>query len=155
MMQSLGRRYVRYFNYTHRQSGTLWEGRFKSCLIESDSYLLTCYRYIELNPVRAGMVKDPADYSWSSYQRNALGISTELCSPHSAYQQLGANKAQRLNAYRAFFRTHIPDELISDIRNATNQGMAVGSDRFKEEIEQLYGRRVKIRKKGRPRKNVI
>ena len=94
------------------------------------------------------MVKDPADYAWSSYPINALGVSAELRSPHSAYQQLGANKVQRLKACRALFETHIPDELICDICNATNQGTAVGSDRFKEEIEQLYGRRVKIGKKG-------
>jgi len=79
MMQTLGRYYVRYFNNTYRRTGTLWEGRFKSCVIDAEEYLLTCYRYIELNPVRAGMVESPSDYAWSSYGANGLGIDTKLC----------------------------------------------------------------------------
>jgi putative transposase len=82
MMQSLGRQYVRYFNYTYKRSGTLWEGRFKSCVIQSADYLLKCYRYIELNPVRASMVNYPDEYRWSSYHANALGVESALCTPH-------------------------------------------------------------------------
>ena len=74
MMQSLGRQYVRYFNYTYGRSGTLWEGRFKACLIESERYLLEVYRYIELNPVRACMVTEPSEYQWSSYQLSLIHI---------------------------------------------------------------------------------
>ena len=90
MMQSLGRRYVQYFNSTYRRSGTLWEGRYKSSLVQTEQYLLACYRYIELNPVRAGMVNDPAEYSWSSYRCNALGLDASMCSPHGEYLALGS-----------------------------------------------------------------
>ena len=109
MMQSIGRMYVRYFNYTYNRSGTLWEGRFKSCLIESEQYLLELYRYIELNPVRAGMVEDPDDYSWSSYSCNALGIKTNLQYPHSLYLALGRTQKERLEKYRALFKAHIEE----------------------------------------------
>ena len=92
-MQFLGRRYVQYFNRSYRRTGTLWEGRFKSYLAQSEEYLLQCYRYIELNPVRAKMVADPSEYKWSSYRANALGIKTDLCTPHPQYlavKQLGS-----------------------------------------------------------------
>ncbi len=92
MMQALGRRYVRYFNYQYRRTGTLWEGRFKSSLVQSETYLLQCYRYIELNPVRANMVDDPSAYTWSSYHCNALGIESKLCTPHEEYLKLGKCK---------------------------------------------------------------
>jgi len=82
MMQALGRRYVRYFNHTYRRTGTLWEGRFKSSLVQSEIYLLQCYRYIELNPVRADMVEEPSVYVWSSYRCNGLGVESELCTSH-------------------------------------------------------------------------
>lgn len=85
MMQTLGRHYVRYFNYSYKRSGTLWEGRFKSCLVEEENYLLICQRYIELNPVRAGMVGSPADYSWSSYRANGLSKPAKLLTPHHIY----------------------------------------------------------------------
>ncbi|MBW9262700.1 MAG: transposase [Candidatus Thiodiazotropha sp. (ex. Lucinisca nassula)] len=89
MMQTLGRYYVRYFNNTYRRTGTLWEGRFKSCVVDEDEYLLVCQRYIELNPVRAGMVATPKEYHWSSYHANGLGQQTSLWSPHHIYQSLG------------------------------------------------------------------
>src|SRR3990172_6752399 len=104
MMQSLGRYYVRYYNTRYRRSGTLWEGRFKSCLVESTEYLLQCYRYIELNPVRAGLVADPCDYIWSSYRCNGLGIQSKLITPHEAYLELGKTEAERLENYRELFR---------------------------------------------------
>ena len=99
MMQSLGRSYVRYFNYSYGRSGTLWDGRFKSCLIESESYLLEVYRYVELNPVRACMVDEPSEYKWSSYQCNALGRETDLRTPHSLYLRLGDGELQRRANY--------------------------------------------------------
>ena len=89
MMQTLGRHYVRYFNYTYQRTGTLWEGRFKSCVIDAEEYLLTCQRYIELNPVRAGMVDSPEDYVWSSYRANGLGANVKMHTPHVLYQSLG------------------------------------------------------------------
>jgi putative transposase len=85
MMQDLGRRYVRYFNYEYKRTGTLWDGRYKSCLIQSDIYLLEVYRYIELNPFRSGIVSNPKDYRWSSYRINALGNLSDLCIPHPEY----------------------------------------------------------------------
>lgn len=102
MMQALGRRYVRYFNRQYRRSGTLWEGRFKASLVQSEIYLLLCQRYIELNPVRANMVCDPAEYSWSSYRCNGLGINSTLCTPHEEYLRLGQTKQSRLAAYQPF-----------------------------------------------------
>ena len=78
VMQSLGRVYVQYFNYRYHRTGTLWEGRFKATLIDTDRYLMTCHRYIELNPVRAGLVQRPEEYGWSSFLRNALGMPIRL-----------------------------------------------------------------------------
>lgn len=150
MMQSIGRQYVRYFNYTYKRSGTLWEGRYKSCLVEAENYLLELYRYIELNPVRANMVRDPAEYPWSSYQINGLGKVSSLCTPHGLYLALGEDSQTRQAAYRELFRDHVDDQLIADIRQSFNKGLALGSDRFKEEVEQLTARRVTARKRGRP-----
>ncbi len=150
LMQALGRRYVRYYNYQYQRSGTLWEGRYKSCLVQAERYLLEVYRYIELNPVRAGMVNEPSEYCWSSYQINALGKSSDLCAPHPEYLRLGRDKDIRIKNYRALFAHHIDEDLLKEIRSGTNKGMAIGHDRFKEEIEALTGRRVKPKKAGRP-----
>ena len=150
MMQALGRRYVRYFNRKYQRSGTLWEGRFKSSLVQSETYFLLCQRYIELNPVRAGMVQDPANYVWSSYQYHALGKSIALCTPHEEYLRLGKSAGERQRHYRALFRTHVDDELIAEIRSAVNKGLALGGERFKDEIEQVHGRRVRPARMGRP-----
>jgi len=158
MMQSIGRRYVQYFNYQYKRSGTLWEGRYKSCLIEAENYLIGVYRYIELNPVRANMVKDPSEYQWSSYQINGLGNLSELCTPHAEYLKLGLSEVERMENYRALFAHHVEEKLLDEIRVGVNTGMAIGHDRFKDEIEQLTGRRVKPNKAGRPvgwRKNTI
>lgn len=151
MMQALGRRYVRYFNREYRRSGTLWEGRFKSSLVQSETYLLQCQRYIELNPVRAGMVADPADYTWSSYQCNGLGRESALCTQHEEYFKLGTSKSERTAIYRSLFQAHVDRRLIDDIRNSVNKGLALGTDRFKEETEALCGRRFKSAKMGRPK----
>jgi len=148
MMQMIGRHYVRYFNYCYKRSGTLWEGRFKSCVVEADRYLLVCQRYIELNPVRASMVALPADYTWSSYQANGMGRNVKFWTPHPAYQELGKNKASRISAYRSLFKAYLDEEEINHIRHASNKCMALGSDKFKEEVEQLTGRRVTSLKRG-------
>ena len=150
MMQAVGRRYVQYFNYQYQRSGTLWEGRYRSCLIQSDMYLLEVYRYIELNPVRANMVQDSGEYAWSSYQINALGKESSLCTPHSQYLNIAKRKDHRMRRYRALFTHHIDGELLTEIRKGLNKGMALGSDRFKEEIEALTGRRLSPKKVGRP-----
>jgi putative transposase len=150
LMQSLGRRYVRYFNHKYQRSGTLWEGRYKSCLIQEDLYLLKVYRYIELNPVRAQMVAAPGDYRWSSYQVNGLSRKSGLCTPHSVYLSLGVNSAEQKETYRALFEQHAEDEFLEEIRANTNKGLVVGNNQFKEEIEKLTGRRVRAKKQGRP-----
>lgn len=150
MMQSLGRRYVRYFNCEYHRTGTLWEGRFKSCLIQEDCYLLEVYRYIELNPLRANMVSDPGEYQWSSYQVNGLGKSSDLCSPHRNYLCLGKNNIERQNNYRDFLSHATDRTLLKEIRSSTNKGMAVGNDKFKTELEILTGRRWVPKQRGRP-----
>jgi len=150
LMQSVGRRYVQYFNYQYRRSGTLWEGRYKSCLIQAERYLLEVYRYIELNPVRAKMVNDPGEYAWSSYPINALGKTSDLCTPHPEYVKLGCTKDERMKNYRALFSHHVEGNLLEEIRSGVNKGMAIGHDRFKDEIELLTGRRLKPKKAGRP-----
>lgn len=150
MMQDLGRQYVRYFNTSHMRSGTLWEGRYKSCLVQTESYLLKLYRYIELNPVRAGMVTQPADYFWSSYQINAIGKESDLCSPHPLYLSLGETKAVRLQNYRALFSVALDGTEFDEIRSATNKNLAVGDSEFKYQLELLTGRRFHSQKAGRP-----
>ena len=126
MMQATGRHYVRYFNHTYGRTGTLWEGRFKSCLVDAQDYLLACQRYIELNPVRAGMVAIPEDYTWSSYKANGFGKQMELWTPHRVYLKLGATIRERAAAYRELFTGHVDERLVSQIRKATNRGMVLG-----------------------------
>lgn len=142
MMQTLDRQYVRYFNRTYRRSGTLWEGRFKSCVVSSAEYLLVCQRYIELNPVRAGMVRSPGAYAWSSYAANGLGKHIKLCTHHGEYLRLGRRPELRVEAYRALFSEHLSPETVGEIRKACNKGLALGNSRFKSEIAALSGRRI-------------
>ncbi len=149
MMQSIGRRYVQYFNHVYGRTGTLWEGRFKSTLIDSERYLLTCMRYIELNPVRAGMVNHPSDDPWSSYRANALGNADELVSPHELYLRLGRDEAERQSSYRQLFRAHLAKADVDAIRDATNKGWALGDSRFSAKIETLTNRRAAPLHKGR------
>lgn len=150
-LQSLGRRYVQYFNYTQKRTGTLWEGRYKSTLIDSEIYLLTCCRYIELNPVRANMVAHPREYPWSSYLSHAEGEPNRLITDHALYLALGADQEARQAAYRALFETHVSEATLVAIRDATNKGWALGNDRFKGEIASAVSRRVAPLPKGRPR----
>ena len=147
-MQFLGRLYVRYFNLRYQRTGTLFEGRFKSNLVQSRGYLLACQRYIELNPVRAGMVVNPVDYTWSSYRSHALGQPARMWKPHGEYLALGKTRSARLLAYRKLFETEIDDQLTADIRSALRTGLVLGTDRFREEIEQLTGRRHHHVKRG-------
>jgi len=136
-MQYVGRYYVRRFNYRYRRSGTLFEGRFKSSIVQSREYLLVCQRYIELNPVRAEMVNDPADYNWSSYRAHAFSQSVGLWQPHPEYLALGETPAKRRVVYRQFFEQELSGRVLSDIRSALNTGLVLGNDRFKAEVEQL------------------
>ncbi|WP_340124516.1 transposase [Methylobacter svalbardensis] len=151
MMQSLGRSYVRYFNFTYKRSGTLWEGRYKASLVQTEQYLLELYRYIELNPVRAKMVLEPEDYTWSSYQCNALGKQSELLTAHEVYLALGGNEEIRRSRYRDLFRAHVDSRLLEEIRHCVHRGLAIGHERFIEQIEALTGQRVSANKRGRPK----
>jgi len=150
MMQALGRRYVYYFNKTYRRTGTLWEGRFKSSLVDSDRYLFQCMRYIELNPVRAGMVEHPGEYKWSSYQSNAQGVQDALIKPHPLYLELAQKNVERQYIYRELFRVHLDDEVLHDIRDSLNHELVLGRTYFKDRIEELTKRQVRPGQPGRP-----
>lgn len=151
MMQAIGRRYVAHFNARHRRTGTLWEGRFKAGLVAGDLYLLTCYRYIELNPVRAGMVAGPAAYRWSSHHANALGADDPLITPDPAYIRLGRGDAERRAAYRALFDGQTDPAVLDDLRLHTQQQKAWGTPHFRRGIEDLTQRAAGVRPRGRPR----
>jgi putative transposase len=152
MMQSLGRMYVRDFNSRYKRTGTLWEGRFKSALVQSDKYLLQVYRYIELNPVRANMVSDPAEYSWSSYRSNAPGRLTAMLIHHSVYSALGSCKEQILEGCKRLFNEVLPYALISYLREVTSAGLALGWENFITQIEQFTGERYRPTTRGRRNK---
>lgn len=152
MMKALGQRYAQYFNRTYRRSGTLWEGRYRSCPVQAETYLLACQRYIELNPVRAAMVAHPADYRRSSYRANAQGEADALITPHEVYRAIGLDEAGRQAAYRELFRHELEPGLVDEIRRATNGNFVLGGARFAERIAATLGRRVTPGKSGRPRK---
>ena len=152
MMKALGQRYVQHVNRVYRRSGTLWEGRFRSCPIQEEAYLLACQRYIELNPVRAGMVEHPADYPWSSYRANGEGEANPLIQAHGLYSALGQDASRRQAAYREFFRHELDPGVVDQIRRATNGNFVLGNERFAREVEAIVGRRASPGKSGRPRK---
>ena len=152
LMQALGRRYVRWFNARHRRTGTLWEGRYRSTVVESDRYLLACMRYIELNPVRAGLVDDAAAYRWSSH-RHQLGQKVDpLITEHAVYWALGNTPFERQLAYRRLFEQGPEEGETEAIRAATNRGWALGEADFIEQIAAKAGRRANPIRPGRPRK---
>jgi putative transposase len=152
LMISLGRRYVQYINKTYRRTGTLWDSRYKASVIQSEHYLLLCQRYIELNPVRAGMVNNPVLHRWSSYHGNALGQQDDLITPHSLYLGIAPTVEERQESYRALFLHPLGDGIISDIRMASHQNQPLGNNRFMEKIEQVTGQRREAKPRGRPRK---
>ena len=152
LMKHLGQRYVQYVNRVYRGSGTLWEGRFKSSLVQRQDYLLKCQRYIELNPVRASMVPHPGDYPWSSYRANSNLCASALVTPHDGYNALGETPEQRAAAYRRLFQFELDEEVLKEIRIAANGGFALGNRRFKDEISVMLGRRVeRLRQRLRQR----
>lgn len=155
LMKALGQRYVQYINRSYRRSGTLWEGRFRSCLIQEEIYLLACQRYIELNPVRAKMVEHPGEYRWSSYHANGQGEESLLVQLHPVYLALGSSAASRQVAYRELFRTELELSWIEAVRRATNGNAVIGHTQFVEEITAMLGRRAIHGKPGRPRKGAI
>jgi putative transposase len=153
VMQSVSRYYVQYFNHQYKRTGTLWEGRYKATLIDSEAYLLLCSRYIELNPVRADMVDAPENYPWSSYACNALGATNALIKPHELYLALGLNTDERCEAYKGLFASHIASVQLDEIRESTNKSWVLGSSKFKEKIEELTARQVQPRGRGGDRKS--
>lgn len=151
-LQALGRRFVPYINQRYGRTGTLWEGRFKANLVQDEGYLLACYRYIELNPVRARMVQHPEDYPWSSYHANALGRHDPLLSPHALYLRLADDALERQSAYRDLLAAEIDPEILRDVRACLQSGTPLGNDRFRSQIEQALGVNVGQSTRGRPRK---
>jgi putative transposase len=152
MVQSMGRRYVSYFNYLYERTGTLWEGRFKSCPVETERYFLVCHRYVELNPVRAELVGDPWAFPWSSYRANAFGKPDDLVTPHSLYMELGATEDRRRRAYQGLFGSPVDAPTLAAIRYAAGKGWALGGENFQAKLAELSGRPAAPRKRGRPRK---
>lgn len=155
MMQYVGRRYVPYINHAYGASGSIWDGRFKASLIQDEQYLLTCMRYIELNPVRAIMTTTPGQYRWSSYRANAQGTADPLVAPHPLYTALGRTRAGRQEAYRALFKTHVDDLDLKNIRAAWQTGTPLGNDKFRKKIERKLGSNVGQARRGRPSKRAL
>jgi putative transposase len=142
MMQRLGQRYVQQLNGRHRRTGTLWEGRYKATVVDSDEYVLRCYRYIELNPVRAGMQQSPATYRWSSYRHNALGEVQDGVIPHETYRSLGQSPQARQRAYRVLVDDGLSQIELREIRHATQRAWPLGSDRFDAQIAAMINRKI-------------
>jgi putative transposase len=152
VMKHVGQRYVQSVNRTYHRTGGLFEGRFRSAVIEADSYLFACQRYIELNPVRAAMVAAPGDYSWSSYRANALGERDPVVTPHALYRQLAGSDEARRDAYRQLFTDALSTEVLQRLRDCTNGGFVVGRPRFERQIAAMVGRRTWKGSPGRPPK---
>ena len=151
MMQAIGRRYVACFNARYRRTGTLWEGRFKSALVDDEGYVLTCYRYIELNPVRARMVANPGAYRWSSHAHNAQGLHEARITSHPAYAALGSDASSRQEAYRTLIDEALSPDQLAAVRTHTQQQRVLGNPRFRAQIEALTQRVVSVRPRGRPK----
>ena len=141
LMKNLGQRYVQRINRTYSRSGSLWEGRFRSSIVDSDHYLFRCYRYVELNPVRAGMVRHPLEYEWSSHRANAAGESSPIITRHAHFDALGDSDAARRSAYATLFERSLTEAELKQIRDSTNAGLALGSEAFLDRITQRLGRR--------------
>ena len=153
LMQSVGRRYVRHINTTYHRTGTLWEGRFRSAMIDTERYLLTCMCYIELNPVRAGMVKSPQGHHWSSFKANAWGHVSELVTPHPVYCALGKSDDERQKAYRALIQECIGEDVVGHIRRATQRGEVIGEEGFRVQLASALEHRVSKFEHGGDRKS--
>ncbi len=153
LMRAVGSRYVRFINLCYKRRGTLWEGRYRSALIQSERYLMTCYRYVELNPVRAKMVSDPAGYPWSSYHHNALGKTNQLIKEHELYLQLGEVPAQRQVVYKSLFDELISQEQAALIQRSTMQDSVLGNDKFRTQIEVMLGRSLAVNSHGGARRS--
>lgn len=151
-MRQLGQAYVTAFNRRHRRTGTLWEGRFKSSLVDSDHYLLTVYRYIELNPVRAAMVENAEHHHWSSVHANLARCEDSLVTPHPCFIAMGNTPLVRAQAYQAWLKQGVSDDELIALRQHLQQERAFGSKRFQAMAEKTLGRPVSLRRPGRPRR---
>jgi putative transposase len=152
MVQAAGRRYVSYFNYLYKRTGTLWEGRFRSNAVETDRYLLTLQQYIELNPVRAGIAVDPLEFPWSSHRRLVQGKADDLVTPHALYEGLGIDEPERRRRYRMMFATPIPAETMTAIRNSVQKGWALACEQYCRELASRSGRRAAPSSRGGARR---
>ena len=138
-MRVLGQRYVQYFNRKHARTGTLYEGRYRATVVDTDEYLFTCYRYIEENPVRAGLTREAAEYCWSSYRANALGAEDPLVTPHHRFAALAPTPEERQLAYRTLFRSEIAPDALMSIRFATNSGERLGGTPSRPHLNGALG----------------
>ena len=150
MMQAVGRSYVRYFNDSQKRSGTLWEGRYKSTLIQTERYLLACMVYIDLNPVRAGMVGAPQDYLWSSHLHYLGARQDRLITPHSLYWELGNTPFAREAAYADLVQAGVNPVQQAALTDATLRGWALGESDFVADLQKQTTRRVAKTSAGRP-----
>ena len=151
LMQALGRSYVRYFNAKAKRSGTLWEGRYKSTLIQAERHLLACMVYIDLNPVRAGIAASPADYPWSSYRHNTGQRPDRLIAPHPLFWELGNTPFAREQAYSELVTAGLSSQQQQALTEATLRGWALGEADYVTELQRRTERRVSKGKAGRPR----
>lgn len=152
MMQGIGRRYVQYFNRRYKRTGTLWEGRYKSSLVQGSGYVLACYRYIEMNPVKAGMVQYPFQYPWSSYGYNGKGIPDNLITPHLNYIALSKGNSERLAQYHSIFKDQAICNKMEMIGPLLSKDQPFGGEGFREQIDQANEGRLNQLNVGRPRK---
>lgn len=153
LMKMLSQSYARWFNLRHERTGTLWEGRYRSALIDSERYLLTCHRYIELNPVRAKIAAQPADYAWSSVHFSARGVADALITPHPRYLALGTTTEERLTAYRGLLTEPLDDEALATLRRGTHTRTAAGAVTFVEPLARRFGRALPPRAQGGDRRS--
>ncbi len=150
MMRHVNWRYSRYVNAEHQRSGSLWDGRYKACIIDPKNYFFSCCQYVELNPVRVGMTEDPSTYRWSSFKVNALGIDSALLTPHPLYLTLGDSREKRAAAYREIVSSDLTETTIEAIRSATLGGWALGDKSFEERVTRRAGQNMAPRGPGRP-----
>lgn len=153
-MKDIGQRYAQSFNRVHSRTGPLFDGRFRSSIVDSERYLFTCYRYIEFNPVRAGLVRHPWEYAWSSFGTNAAGIPSTFVTPHPLYRALGSSDPKRQSAYWHICQEALSDHELASVRAAINANAVLGSREFAEEVARRSGRRAAAAPPGRPARGV-
>lgn len=150
-MRHVNWRYSRYANDTQERTGSIWEGRYRASLVDAETYFFACMRYIELNPVRAGMAKTPRDYRWSSYKANAEAKADPVITPHTLYENLGATAEARAEAYRSLFEGALPEDAIGAIRGAINGGWPLGTEGFTTLVSRHAGQSMHKGQRGRPK----